>query len=309
MANQSKFVRNADGSVSFEINDEKILQSTQKKISGGATDVKASDIDSESATEGQLLTADGLGGASWMNNIIPKPNTTSTQYSLLVGNNGTYSEILGRNNLTQIQPLVGEYQFDTYVGMSMTRDSVMGPKDFKFQMRNAGIILGTSNNRPQIILRNGYFNTPPQTYTFIEYMKKASYGALTNVDGLLIRIQDAQYSGDMVYTPSLPTEAGYYFPKPSQTTNILTVATVPTSETFTITTWTADNSIAPFTHKTTITATTTIASDTVVELVNNNAISFATYGFSIGDVTNQVVTIYSIGQPNSNINFLIRVGN
>lgn len=35
--------------------------------SGGLTEVKASDVDSEQATLGQVLTADGNGGASWQN--------------------------------------------------------------------------------------------------------------------------------------------------------------------------------------------------------------------------------------------------
>lgn len=90
----------------------------------------------------------------------------------------------------------------------------------------------------------------------------------------------------------------------------LPFAIKPNNETFTVASsaWTSDGNIAPFDYKTTITVTTTIGANTIVELVNNNAVAFATYGFSIGDVTNQVVTIYSIGQPSANIDFLIKVG-
>lgn len=72
--------------------------------------------------------------------------------------------------------------------------------------------------------------------------------------------------------------------------------------------WTSDANIAPFDYKATITLAVNINTNTIVELVNNNAVAFATYGFSIGDVTGQVVTIYSIGQPSANIDFLIKVG-
>lgn len=90
----------------------------------------------------------------------------------------------------------------------------------------------------------------------------------------------------------------------------LPFAIKPNNETFTVASsdWVSDANIAPFDYKTTITVTTTIGANTIVELVNNNAVAFATYGFSIGDVTGQVVTIYSIGQPSANIDFLIKVG-
>lgn len=47
------------------INQTSILGSGDIEISGGLTEVKASDIDSESATSGQVLMADGYGDASW----------------------------------------------------------------------------------------------------------------------------------------------------------------------------------------------------------------------------------------------------
>lgn len=79
-------------------------------------------------------------------------------------------------------------------------------------------------------------------------------------------------------------------------------------ETFAITSWTADANISPYAYKATVTATATIGANTIVELLNNNAILFATYGFAIGDITNQVVTIYSIGEPESTISISIRIG-
>lgn len=79
-------------------------------------------------------------------------------------------------------------------------------------------------------------------------------------------------------------------------------------ETFSVSSWTADNTIAPFTYKATVTLITTLSAQSIVELLNDDAVLFATYGFSIGDITNQVVTIYSIGEPSSTVSISIRIG-
>jgi len=81
-----------------------------------------------------------------------------------------------------------------------------------------------------------------------------------------------------------------------------------TTEWLTISSWTADNTISPFTYKATVTAQTTISTNTVVRLVNNNAIGFATYGWSIGSISGQNITIYSIGQPSSSVTLKFVIG-
>ena len=78
-------------------------------------------------------------------------------------------------------------------------------------------------------------------------------------------------------------------------------------EPFVISSWTADNTIAPYTYKGTATLITTLAYDTIVELINNNPVLFATYGFAIGNITGQVVTIYSIGEPSSSVTLNVRI--
>ena len=85
------------------------------------------------------------------------------------------------------------------------------------------------------------------------------------------------------------------------------VLTKGTTENFVISSWTADNSIAPYTYKANITISTTIGALTTVELINNNAILFATYGFAIGSIAGQVATIYSIGEPSSSITISIKI--
>lgn len=82
-----------------------------------------------------------------------------------------------------------------------------------------------------------------------------------------------------------------------------------TIESFTIqsSSWTADNSIAPFTVKANITISKTLSANTIVELINDNAISFATYGFSIGAINGQVATIYALEAPSANVGLKIKV--
>lgn len=84
----------------------------------------------------------------------------------------------------------------------------------------------------------------------------------------------------------------------------------PTKETFSIAaaSWSDLADATPFTKKATVTAETTIGADTVVELINDNAVSFAAYGFAIGDVTGQVITLYAIAAPASAVSLEIAIG-
>ena len=82
------------------------------------------------------------------------------------------------------------------------------------------------------------------------------------------------------------------------------------TETTTVATtdWAALSSSAPYTYQTTITATATIGANSIVELFNDNAVTFATYGFAIGSVSGQNITIYSIGQPSASVDLTIGIG-
>lgn len=88
--------------------------------------------------------------------------------------------------------------------------------------------------------------------------------------------------------------------------------TIPTQimETHTITasSWQAESNVSPYSHKATITATATIGDNAIVELINNNAVLFATYGFAIASISGQVLTLYSIGQPSADVALTIGIG-
>ena len=70
-------------------------------------------------------------------------------------------------------------------------------------------------------------------------------------------------------------------------------------ETVTISSWSTDDNIGPykFTGKGTI--QTILKDSSIVELINDNPIVFAKYGFAIGSITGQEITFYAIEQPNS----------
>ena len=87
---------------------------------------------------------------------------------------------------------------------------------------------------------------------------------------------------------------------------------VGTTETATITTtdWTALSDSDPYDYSATITASATIDVNAgVVELLNDQPALFGTYGFAIGAVSGQSVTIYSIGQPDASVSLKLNIRN
>lgn len=71
--------------------------------------------------------------------------------------------------------------------------------------------------------------------------------------------------------------------------------------------WTSLSEQAPYTYSATITSTPTLDTNSIVELVNNQAVLFATYGFAIGSISGQNITIYSIGQPSTSVTLTVGV--
>lgn len=75
------------------------------------------------------------------------------------------------------------------------------------------------------------------------------------------------------------------------------------SESYTITTsdWTALSGFSPYTYSATVTAAHTIGNDTTIELINDQPVLFAKYGFAIVSASGQNLTIYSIGTPDASV--------
>ena len=73
------------------------------------------------------------------------------------------------------------------------------------------------------------------------------------------------------------------------------------------TSWNTLSSQLPYQYSTNITLTTTLDTNSIVELINNQPVLFATYGFAIGSISGQVATIYSIGQPSESVTLTLGV--
>lgn len=72
--------------------------------------------------------------------------------------------------------------------------------------------------------------------------------------------------------------------------------------------WTALSGSAPYTYSAMVTVSAEISETSIIELYNNNAVLFAKYGFAIGAVSGQNVTVYAIGQPTESVTLTIQVG-
>lgn len=143
----------------------------------------------------------------------------------------------------------------------------------------------------------------------------------TIAEGGSITSGDDSYSADENAIYLVPDEMGDLVQTTGQSiTDIMSQKAVtdaintkqdkPSYETKTIQTtdWTALSSSTPYTYSVTVSATATISADTIVELINDNPILFATYGFAIASVSGQTITIYSIGVPDVSVSLKISIG-
>lgn len=77
---------------------------------------------------------------------------------------------------------------------------------------------------------------------------------------------------------------------------------------YSIASWTDSSSYSPFVAIATKTATTTIGADTLVELINNDAVGFATYGYAIIGVSGQTITFGCLVKPTSSVTLKVKIG-
>ena len=89
--------------------------------------------------------------------------------------------------------------------------------------------------------------------------------------------------------------------------NTLKITNIVESFSIPITNWTTLENAAPYTYSTTVNITSALSTNSIVELINNQPVLFATYGFAIGNISGQVATIYSIGQPSTSITLTLGV--
>ena len=73
--------------------------------------------------------------------------------------------------------------------------------------------------------------------------------------------------------------------------------------------WTALSNADPFTVQATVTATTTIGADAIIELYNDQPVAFATYAFSIASVSGQTITFYALEAPTAQVTLSVGITN
>lgn len=89
--------------------------------------------------------------------------------------------------------------------------------------------------------------------------------------------------------------------------NTLKITNIVESFSIPITNWTTLENADPYTYSTTVNITSALSTNSIVELINNQPVLFATYGFAIGRISGQNITIYSIGQPSENVTLTVGV--
>lgn len=82
-----------------------------------------------------------------------------------------------------------------------------------------------------------------------------------------------------------------------------------TDEVFAVTDdlWESLEASSPFLFKTTVFATKTLGDNTEVGIVNDQPLLFATYGFVVGAIDGQSVTIWAVAKPTEAVNLTVRI--
>ena len=91
----------------------------------------------------------------------------------------------------------------------------------------------------------------------------------------------------------------------SQNAATLMAEGTTTTRTIETSAWTALSGSSPYTYQATIASGYSIGANTVVELLNDDPVLFANYGFAIGAASGNNLTIYSIGQPSASVSLKV----
>ena len=79
------------------------------------------------------------------------------------------------------------------------------------------------------------------------------------------------------------------------------------AETVTPEMWQDLNGNEPFAKMASVTLSTTISANSTVELINDQAVAFANYGFNIGMINEQRVVLFALDSPTNNITFTFSI--
>jgi len=140
----------------------------------------------------------------------------------------------------------------------------------------------------------------------------SAYGFNMLSNGSIIFQQATNYQIQQKASSYAPITANNYDYAVSQSTDVVNIKSslanlIVTEENYTITAgdWTALSSQEPYMYSATVTATHTIGTNTEVGIVNDQPALFANYGFVVGAVNGQNVTIYSMDKPSSTVTLTV----
>lgn len=162
---------------------------------------------------------------------------------------------------------------------------------------------------------------PPCPWSRKEAYLDAISGRLSTMDDRISALAtDLSFKGSVATESALPDDAAVGDTYITEDTGIMYVwvgddwvaineGSGGTIETVTIpsTSWVALADSDPYDFSDTVVLSTTIGADSLVELINDQAVLFANHGFAIGSVSGQNVTIYSIGTPSSSVTLKVVV--
>lgn len=256
-----------------------------------------------SGESGQVLQSNGQNNApTW----IDAPNGIKT----LVGTEENPIN-LGELNLGQLYFIKGWYS--TY-----GRVATKFPTDSRYYLCYA---FNVDNNNRKSITIYGYFMATP----FYIGTDSISYNSGTTVitgpgygDNVIYfsgldRINGNTHTPNQsIYAPTTSGTSGQILQSNGEKTaptwiDMPSIAPTLEEQTIESASWTSLSGQTPYTYSATITLTTALDLNSIVELINNQPTLFATYGFAIGSISGQVATIYSIGQPSTSVTLTVGV--
>lgn len=131
---------------------------------------------------------------------------------------------------------------------------------------------------------------------------KAAYGRFGCAWGGGVNSHDGSFPSNIEFKfDETNNTLTYNHPKAGISYDMDNVELKQTYEKKILNTYIKDEGISPFTYKAEITLDTLISENSIIELINDDAINFATYGFNIGSISGQNLTIYMVGEPVTNI--------
>lgn len=162
-------------------------------------------------------------------------------------------------------------------------------------LTHADFVSGSYPILYQKIFNNGLFTITNTNYVSVEIVNLSE----NNEGGAMFNVRYLNYNFQPTLQENYNNKWNQIYPAPSE--NLI--------QRIAVADWLEANSIYPFKYQTTFQNANIDTDLTLVELINNDAILFMEYGFSIGYVNeiNKTITLYALEKPISSVELLFRL--